>query len=362
MARGLGATVTTSVATGQYYARVEGVGSRYYSDYASIGSYTMAQTGCTSAATAPDRPTGLSAYASADGTTVTVRWSPPSDDGDSPVTGYRVTRTGAAPVDLGVTGSYTWTGLTPGTYTFGVAAINASGVGPEATRNLTTISPPGAPAGLSAISSPDGTSVTVTWSPPTDQGGSAVNTYRVSRSGAISVDLSATSTGYTWTGLTPGATYTFGVAAANAAGLGTAATVDVTTTFTPGLPAQPSGLTVVAAADGRSATATWSAPGDDGGSAITGYRVSRSGAAPVDLGVTGTYTWSGLTPGTAYTFGVGATNGNGHGPAATRDVTTPVAAPDAPAVVTVDLSVDGTSATVTVNSLRSPRASMTTLS
>ena len=65
---------------------------------------------------------------------------------------------------------------------------------------------------------------------------------------------------------------------------------------------------------------SWTAPSDDGGSAITGYTVTPFAGAtagtPVDVGASTTKTRvSGLTNGTAYTFRVTATNGAGTGPA-----------------------------------------------
>lgn len=89
-------------------------------------------------------------------------------------------------------------------------------------------------------------------------------------------------------------------------------------------PGAPTGLVVGTAADGRSATVTWAAPAFDGGSPVTGYTVGRTGGPSQDVGAgTLTTTWSGLTPGTAYTFTVTAKNVVGPGEVASATATQP---------------------------------------
>ncbi|MCK5928395.1 MAG: fibronectin type III domain-containing protein [Nocardioides sp.] len=101
-------------------------------------------------------------------------------------------------------------------------------------------------------------------------------------------------------------------------------TLDVTCSggTTADVPGQVTGLSASSSAP-TSATVTWSAPSDDGGSSITGYRVSLvgGGSTTVDAGTT-SHTFTGLSPDTTYTVQVAAVNGEGDGPASSTTVTT----------------------------------------
>ena len=87
----------------------------------------------------------------------------------------------------------------------------------------------------------------------------------------------------------------------------------------PSVPVAPTGVT--ATPGNGSAQVSWTAPSDNGGSAITKYTVTPyiGSAAQTPVTVTGTppatsTTVTGLTNGTGYTFKVSATNANGLGP------------------------------------------------
>ncbi|MFM9019644.1 MAG: fibronectin type III domain-containing protein [Actinomycetota bacterium] len=78
----------------------------------------------------------------------------------------------------------------------------------------------------------------------------------------------------------------------------------------PGAPTAASGTAGDASVDVR-----WTAPGDDGSSAITGYRVTASPGGAACTATATTCRVTGLANGTGYTFTVTATNAVGTGPA-----------------------------------------------
>lgn len=142
------------------------------------------------AQTAPTPPSSLTASASTG--QVQLSWEPPSSDGGSALKKYRVYRsttpggqalnkTPLATLSKSIT-SYTDTTVDDGTtYHYVVVATNAKGSsGPSSERSATpqgttTVTPPGAPTGLSA-STPPGV-VRLSWSAPAETGGSPVTTY-----------------------------------------------------------------------------------------------------------------------------------------------------------------------------------------
>ena len=111
------------------------------------GTYSGDSTHSTSSGTTPSVPP-LSApqnlLATAGTGSVALTWDTPSNDGGSPITGYKIYRstssgTETAYVNLGNVNSYTNTGLTPGvTYFYKVAAINALGVSPQSNEASAT--------------------------------------------------------------------------------------------------------------------------------------------------------------------------------------------------------------------------------
>jgi uncharacterized repeat protein (TIGR02543 family) len=109
-------------------------------------------------------------------------------------------------------------------------------------------------------------------------------------------------------------------------------TGDATTTavFVPiKAPSAPQGLTATPG-DGQ-VTLSWMAPADDGGSAIIGHEVSKDNGANWTNADSDTgHTFTALTNGQSYMFGVRAVNDAGSGAAATTSAT-----PQVPAIVTV---------------------------
>jgi len=194
--------------------------------------------------TAPTAPTGLAATA-VNSNSVTLSWNASSDNVG--VTGYRVYNgSNLVGTVSGSTLSHTVTGLNANTsYTFTVRAVDGAGNSSSPSNPVTvTTSPavndtqaPSAPGNLHVMGTATSSSVTLMWSPSTDNVG--VTGYRIYRGSTLSVTVSGTETSFTVTGLSAATSYTFTVRAIDAAGNESAAsnTVQVTTASAPA--AQP---------------------------------------------------------------------------------------------------------------------------
>jgi hypothetical protein len=175
-------------------------------------------------------------------------------------------------------------------------------------------------------------SASVTWSAP--PGGGSVTSYKITPyigsapQTPKTITGSPPATGTNVSGLTAGTAYTFRVQAANASGPGPdSAPSNTVTPFAAAVPSAPTGVS--AQEDSKSARVNWTAPGDDGGSPITGYTVTPYDGAvaqtPTQVGPSATSAAvTGLTNGTSYTFTVTAANSAGPGPAsASSNAVTP---------------------------------------
>ena len=224
---------------------------------------------------APGAPTGVAATAAAISAKVT--WTAPASDGGSAITGYRVTPylggQAQSPVSVGAAAtSAKVEGLTAGSsYTFTVTAINAVGPSPESTPSNAVVptgaSVPGAPTAVTAVAKSSG--ALVTWTAPASDGGSPITGYKVipflGATAQAPTSVGAGATSATVTGLTNNSTYTFKVAAVNAAGTGpeSAASGAVTpydTIFDLATPATVDSATAARSSSGSSSAATSPAP------------------------------------------------------------------------------------------------------
>jgi len=270
---------------------------------------TIAQTAACSDTQPPSTPAGL-ATSGLGQTSVTLSWSASTDNVG--VAGYRLFLNGSQ-VGSSNSTNYSFTGLTCGTsYTLGVAAYDAAGnLSGTATAQKSTTAcpdtqPPSTPSGL-GTSSVTQTSMNLSWNASSDNVG--VIGYRLYVNGSLVG--TATSTSYSFTGLTCGASYTLGVAAYDAAGNGSGtATVSQSTSSCPDTqpPSTPTGLAVSGVGQ-SSVTLSWKASSDNVG--VGGYRLFLDGSQVGGSSST-SYSFTGLTCGTSYTLGVAAYDAAGN--------------------------------------------------
>jgi len=270
---------------------------------------------------APSVPAGLAAPTRT-ATTIALSWTAATDNVG--VTGYKIYR-GGTQVGTSSTTNYTDSNLTPSNnYSYTVAAYDAAGnTSAQSSTLATSTTPdtaaPSVPSGL-LLSTHTLTSIKLTWTAATDNVG--VTGYKIYRNGTQVATSQATN--YDDTGLAPGVSYNYTVAAYDAAG-NTSAQSGVSSFSTLAdttAPSVPAGL-ASPSQTATSITLSWTASTDD--VAVTGYKVYRNGTILVTTTNT-TYTDTGLTPGTNYSYTVVAYDGTGNNSAqsAVKSVSTTV--------------------------------------
>lgn len=284
----------------------------------------------------PDAPSGLVARPSSQ--QVSLTWTAPVMTGGPAVTGYVVYR-GASSGDLSplttvTSTSYLDQGLTNGQrYYYQVAATNPAGQGPRSPEvSAVPAMVPGQPTGLMA--SGGLRQVTLTWSAPSSDGGSAVTGYNVYRSASPDPETAVVvgrgvSMPFTDTGLVDNVTYFYQVAAVNPVGEGPRSEFASATTLE--APPAPGALTAVPA--DSMVTLTWSPSVSSDGSALA-YRLYRS-AGPGPSIVIATlsdrvFVDTGLTNGQTYRYQVTAVNATGESAPTEEATAVPFTLPTAP--------------------------------
>ncbi|MGH3179799.1 MAG: fibronectin type III domain-containing protein, partial [Streptosporangiaceae bacterium] len=229
----------------------------------------------------------------------------------------------ASPVNGGlITGtSYTVSGLANGTtYYFTATAVNRANLHSAVSAEVSAtpaapVTAPGAPRGLTAAAGD--AQVSLSWQAPGSNGGATITGYRVYQGTSKNpvASVTGTGTGTSVKNLANGTAYSFKVTAVNKAGEGPASgAASATPTAKVTKPGLPNGL---AASPGNGkVTLSWTTPGSDGGTGISGYEIYRGtspggeSGTPVNASlVAGTsFTVTGLTNGTRYYFTVAAVN------------------------------------------------------
>ena len=271
---------------------------------------------------APNPPQSITAsvYSS---TQVNLSWSAPTSNGGPAVTGYKIQYmldTGNFTNLVLNSGTsftaYSHTGLQVGhTYSYRIFAINSVGTSNSSnTATATTVqvtTVPGSPT-LSANPS-SATSVSLSWIPPSSDGGSAITGYKIEYNNGTSqysilvANTGNTQTSYLHKGLTAGKIYTYRVTAINAIGLGNPSNV---ASAQPKETTTPS-ITTAVAISPTSASISWVSPSQTYGQMINGYRIDQiinGNFIEIDnvAGTLTTFTIPNLTTGKTYTFAVTA--------------------------------------------------------
>jgi len=214
---------------------------------------------------------------------VTVAFTAPGSNGGDPITSYTVTASNGN-FATGAGSPLTVTGLTNGTaYTFTVTATNGVGTGPASAPpvSATPATLPGAPA-ITTLAVASATGITVNFTAPASNGGSAITSYKVTASPGGKT-ASGAGTALTVTGLTTGTTYTFTVTATN--GIGTGPASGASSSITLAAPTAPTLAKATASAISVSlptVTFTWK----DNANNEDSFTIQRATNAAFTLGLT----------------------------------------------------------------------------
>ncbi|MGB0099766.1 MAG: fibronectin type III domain-containing protein [Nocardioides sp.] len=242
-ASGVGATLNVPAAGAGWVVTVEGASqgtwaSEGYDDYGSLGAYTVSAPGCDGehATGVPGSPTAVAGTADG-GDRLTLSWSAPDSEGDAPITGYVVARSGSAVVEAvaAEARSHTFTGLEAGaTYELSVRAVNAVGAGQAVTVTATTTPPPptapSAPRTVTGSYDQQVEQINVWWTEPASTGTAPITGYAIYFDGAMLGQMGEASRGAV---ITPSASgfsagpHVIGVAAVNEVGSSPVSTVTV---------------------------------------------------------------------------------------------------------------------------------------
>ena len=297
-----------------------------------LGAYSPTATATTQGDTQPPTAPGMPVPTVVSSTQINLTWPAATDD--VAVTGYRVERCAGAgcstfgEVAAPATASFSDTGLVASTsYSYRVRATDAaSNLGPySATATATTqagadTQPPTAP-GTPVPTVVSTSQINLTWPVATDN--IAVTGYRVERCAGtgcstFSQVAAPATASFNDTGLAPSTSYSYRVRATDAASnLGPYSATATATTQADTQPPTAPGTPVPTVVSTSQINLTWPAATDD--VAVTGYRVERcAGAgcsttfAQVGTPATASFSDTGLSASTSYSYRVRATDAAGN--------------------------------------------------
>jgi hypothetical protein len=263
---------------------------------------------------------------------LSVAFTPPTDNGGSPITNYQYSLNGGSFVSGGTSSPFLISNLTNGTlYTVIIRALNSVGAGTNSTgSSATPVQVPNAPT-ITGITPGNGT-LTVVFTPPTDNGGSPITNYQYSLNGGSFVSVGSISIPFIISNLINGTNYSVSIRAVNSIGTGLASNVLSSTPIT--IPDAPV-ITGITPGNGTLSVA-FTIPTNNGGSAITSYQYkinknmwsNAQSGSPILI--------SELTNGELYAVQIRAINIAGNGRASNVVSSTPITTPNAPIIESID--------------------------
>ena len=295
---------------------------------------------------------------------VYLSWDEPASDGGSAIIDYEYRRdryddgTWTEWATTGETNTYeTFVNLQNGiVHVYQIRAVNSNGAGAaSAGVRVTLVRRPGA---VSSFSSTRGDGwVELSWSAPSESGSATIDHYEYRYSTSTSSNYMAWSdtdsnTSHRVTGLTNDVEYYFQVRAVSGSVNGATSSSLAQTPIVPDPPGTPN-LTAATPGDGR-VTLRWAAPSNNGTSPITYYEYQHatgtleSYTAWTHCGSSSSYTITGLTNGTRYSFHVRAVSADGTSSGSNVRSTTPTEPVDEPDPPT-RLSATGGNASVSLS-------------
>jgi chitodextrinase len=238
--------------------------------------------------------------------------------------------------------SYSWdsTTVSNGQHTIVAQATDTNGntatssVTVTVNNAATCTAAPSVPTSLQKTSTTP-SSVGLSWTASTPAANCTLQGYNIYRNGAL--DTTVTGTSYTDTGLTPSTAYSYTVAATDTSGHASAqsGSVSATTTADTSPPTVPSGLATTLITS-HAVALSWNASTDNVG--VAGYNIYRNGTK-VGTSSGATYSDTGLSPNTTYTYTVSAYDAAGNTSAASSSVQATTLT--GPAAIVGDLNGDG---------------------
>ncbi len=284
----------------------------------------------------PSAPMNLSAKSG--NKYVNLTWNKPADAGSYPISSYKIYRNGTVIATVPATQRwYNDSAVRNGqNYTYYVTAVNFVGEGDKSnTVKATPKTVPEAPQNLKAAFGD--CYVNLTWEAPKDNGGATITTYKVYRDEKLVASVPASNLWYNDTDVSLGHNYTYYVTAVNSVGEGNKSNeVKVTPISVPSAPQN-----IKARAGDDFVNLTWTAPADNGGAAITEYKIYRNGR-PI-MSVSATQPWFNDTDvknGVTYSYYVTAVNTVGESEKSAVVNATPMSVPGAPQNIKVAVGRD----------------------